>query len=256
MTVLGPHETGVQQWHCRSARCPICGPLIPKKHFFKIKISLERLSRAPILFHKTIEWVTRKARSNFLQRQTTGTYVCIAISPTVAVIVSTHQLVDKSAKRIHRSRLYGKLLPSCLELLRNGGGRVSLSSQVRDKWRWLCSRPLGRKFVTMRLRKAGLSNWEIGMLWTFWNGELRTGHGFNLAAVPGMRSITWEDQNPLQRAMYLAKKRRTGAKIYKPGQALLESVLLLTLLSLRLAQLQRKPYALKSYRKRLKAQLS
>ena len=125
MTVLGPHETGVQQWHCRSARCPICGPLIPKKHFFKIKISLERLSRAPILFHKTIEWVTRKARSNFLQRQTTGTYVCIAISPTVAVIVSTHQLVDKSAKRIHRSRLYGKLLPSCLELLRNGGGRVS-----------------------------------------------------------------------------------------------------------------------------------
>ena len=255
MTILGPRKSHRERWYCRSARCPNCGPLIQKKHFFKITLSLERLSRAPILFHKTIEGVTGKARSNILQRQTTGTYVCIAISPTVAVIVSTLQLVDKSAKRIHRSRLYGKLLPSLLELLRNGGGRVSLSAEVRDKWRWLCGRPLGRKFVTIRLRKAGLSNEEIGMLWTFWNSELRRGHGSNLAAVPWMRSITWEDQNPLQRAMYLAKKGRTGARIYKPGQALIASVLLLTLLSMRLAQMQRKPFPLKSYLKRLIALL-
>lgn len=255
MTILGPRKSHREPWYCRSARCPYCGPLIQEKHFFKITLSLERLSRAPILFYKTINGVTGKARSNVLQKQTTGPYVCIAISPTVALIISTHQLVDKSAKRIHRYNLCGKLLPSWLEFLRNGEGRASLSAELRDKWRWLCGRPLGRKFVTMRLRKAGLSNEEIGMLWTFWSSELRRGHGSNLAAVPGMRSITWEDQNPLQKAMYLAKKGRTGARIYKPGQALIASVLLLTLLSMRLAQMQRKPFPLKSYRKRLIALL-
>ena len=255
MTILGPRETRIESWYCRSARCPTCGPLIRKMHLYKISLSLERLSRAPVLFHKTITGLSRKARSNTIQRQTRGPYVCIAISPTVAVIVSTHQLVDKSAKRIHRSRLYGKLLPSWLELLRNGGGRVSLSAQVNATWRSLCGSPQGRVFADSRLQKAGLSIKEISLLWRFWDSGLRRGTGLNLAAVPGRRLIHWHSRTPLQRAMYLANKWRTGAKIYKRGQTLIMSLLILTLLGMRLAQMQRIPFPLKSYLKRLIAML-
>jgi hypothetical protein len=101
-----------------------------------------------------------------------------------------------------------------------------------------------------------LSNEEIGLLWRFWGSGLSRGPGANLAAIPGRRSIRWDSQNPLQRAMYLAKKGHTGARIYKPGQTLIMWVLLLTQLSMRLAQMQKKPFALKPYRKRLKALLT
>ena len=255
MTMLGPRETRMGSWYCRSARCQTCGPLIQKMHFYKISMSLEALSRAPILFHKTITGLSRKALSNTLQRQARGAYVCITSSPTIAVIVSTHQLLDRSANRIHRKKLYQDLLPSSLGLLRNGGGRVSLSTQVNDAWKSLCGSPQGTAFVDSRLQKDGLSNEEIGLLWRFWDSGLRRGAGLNLAAVPGRRLIHWHSRTPLQRAMYLANKWRTGAKIYKRGQTLIMSLLILTLLGMRLAQMQRIPFPLKSYLKRLIAML-
>ena len=255
ITLLRPNETLTLPLHCRSARCPTCGPLIQKMHLYKISLSFETLSKAPILFFRIITGLNGKALSNTLQEQTRGPYVRITVSPAVALLLSTHQLVDRSAKPIHKTKLYGELLPSWLALLRNGGGRVSLSAQVNATWRSLCGSPQGRVFADSRLQKAGLSIKEISLLWRFWDSGLRRGTGLNLAAVPGRRLIHWHSRTPLQRAMYLANKWRTGAKIYKRGQTLIMSVLILTLLGMRLAQMQRIPFPLKSYLKRLIAML-
>ena len=250
-TLFGRWSAKKERFYCRKSSCATCGPVMKNLRRFKIALCLEDLSSGPHLFIAKLN-LQNKMLSNFIAREKRGPYVCIRLRNGHAVLISTRKMGRKKPIRAHKSKLLRTYLPVWLNQMRQGVRGFSFPNEVTAVWSALIDPYRNRSATTHRLHLAGLTSKEINMFWRLCYRKPKGKGGFCLATVPGRRSIRWGSQTPIQRALFLAKECRRGAKIFKPGKELITRMHLLTLLKARKAQLQKNVFGLKFYLKQLK----
>ena len=233
-TLFTENKSKSMRVYCRTISCPVCGRYVQMARRFKIAFCLEDLSRGPHLFFLPLQ-ISRRRLSNFLNRQTRGTYVCLRLNSDTAVAISTRQFLGGKGTRVDKFVFLERDLPILLQKASSEERAISCSAEVTSLGRAIKLRYW--RSAVKRLLAAGLKTSDAGMLYLFWDTDSNKAGGGYLATVPGKdKAPRWESMNQFQQAQWLGAQLGQGGRIFKRGREFILDAILKAYVAAALAE--------------------